>query len=369
MPDIIPYHLTFPHGLHVGRGVENLAESRVGVPSDTLYAALMETWRITGRDVKALLASEDAKLTFHLTSAFPYAGGIRFYPLPVDLRVVLTQDRLMSLGASKTVKKIRYFSEGLLNLAREGNRLDDWLPDEKQTKGMAMQGGTLWLAKDEANFLPPAIRNKRDKNGKLTEQPLPLESLPYQRVWQSHTAPRVAVDRINSSPNLFQSERVLFTKGCGLWFGMWGEFAELKEMLTVLGENGLGGERTAGYGKFTFEEKPLINFPDPDENLTAYLLSRYHPRDDKELSLLRKDQSFYRLEAVNGYLHTLDGAAQRRKRLWLVCEGSLIEGNPNGNAPDTRPEYEDKNNPGHFLPGMDHPVYRPGFALAIGWKL
>jgi CRISPR-associated protein Csm4 len=181
-------------------------------------------------------------------------------------------------------------------------------------------------------------------------------------VWHSHPLPRVTVDRINSSPNLFQSERVLFSEGCGLWFGMSGEFAELKNTLAVLGENGLGGERTAGYGKFGWEEKAPENLPEPGDGRTAYLLSRYHPRKD-EVKLLQHAHSFYRLEAVEGYLRTFDGAAQRRKRVWLVCEGSVIKGDLRGDAPDVRPTYQNPSG------DVAHPVYRPGFALAIGWKL
>lgn len=356
MPQLTMYHLTFPHGLHVGAGgVESVEDSLEYVPSDTLFAALLDTWRHLGREVKDVLPQDGAP-AFKVTSAFPFAGEVRFYPKPVDLRELFKEETLKAESAGKRLKKIRYLSEGLLRKAADGDYLDDFLFPEEENEdpkdGIALQGGAFWMLKEEIGNLPEPWRLKQDKWWLLRRK----------NVYATQTAPRVTVDRINSASNLFQSERMTFTEGCGLWFGVTRNSisqADFENLLTVLGDSGLGGERTAGYGHFTWQAQGTLDFPDPQT--CAYLLSRWHPKGD-EVRLLKN--SAYKLEAVEGWLRTPEGAAaQRRKRLWLVAEGSLIAGNPHGDAPDVRPEYDAKSGE-----TITHPVYRPGFAVALDWK-
>jgi CRISPR-associated protein Csm4 len=356
MPKLIPYHLTFSNGLHVGRGVENLAETSVGVPSDTLFAALLDTWHHLGRNVSDLLASETAEPQFRVTSAFPFAGEVRFYPMPVDFAALFSETTLADFDWNKPIKRIRYFSEALLKKALAGEKLDKWLfpKDEnaEPTTGVALQGGALWLTKDEVGQLPESIQRK-DK----------LFILRRQLVWKMQTTPRVTLERLSSAPTLFQSERVVFAKDCGLWFGVVGQIGNLSYILPVLGENGLGGERSVGYGGFKSEPQNAIEFATPRPDGFAYLLSRYHPKQD-EMAGLQDANAAYTLEAIGGWLRTpTNAAAQRRKRVWMVAEGSRVKGIPLGDAPDVRPEYDAKNGE-----KITHPVYRPGFALALDWK-
>ncbi len=355
MPQLTIYHLTFPHGIHIGTGgVESVEESRESVPSDTLFAALLDTWRHLGRDVNELLP-ESGEPAFRVTSAFPFAGGVRFYPKPVDLRELFKEEMLKAESAGKRLKKIRYISETLLLKAAGGEYLDGFLFPEDENEdpktGIALQGGVFWLLPEEVKDLPEAWR--------LPEKDWWL--LRRKKVYDTQTAPRVTVDRVSSTSNLFQSERVIFNTGCGLWFGAVGQTSSLVELLTVLGDSGLGGERTAGYGHFTVARTDPVQREFPALQSSAYLLSRWHPKAD-EVSLL--PNSAYKLEAVEGWLRTPENAAaQRRKRLWLVAEGSLIAGNPQGGAVNVRPEYDAKSGE-----TILHPVYRPGFALALDWK-
>lgn len=387
MPQLTIYHLTFPHGLHIGAGgVESVEDSRESVPSDTLFAALLDTAVHLGWDVsKQLLPANDSP-ALRVTSAFPFAGGVRFYPKPVDLRELFSKETLEAEGAGKRLKKIRYISEGLLRKAAGGAYLGDYLFPEDETEdpenGLALQGGAFWLLPEEVDALPPAWRLPKDK----------WWTLRRKKVYETQTAPRVTVDRVNAAPNLFQSERVTFTEGCGLWFGGAGLPQKTKEqdktwfenLLTVLGDSGLGGERSVGYGHFQWKPAGEISFDDlqtcatdaramqlvrdeisfDDSKTCAYLLSRWHPKDKNEIAMLQNTGSAYKLEAVEGWLRTSENAAaQRRKRLWMVAEGSLIAGKPQGDAVNVKPEYDAKS--GETIP---HPVYRPGFALALDWE-
>jgi len=354
MPDLTIYHLTFPHGVHVGRGVESLEDTLDYIPSDTLFAALLDTAAHLGWEVDRLLPPDGAP-TFRVTSAFPFAGKVRFYPRPVDLNALLSEKLLKAESAGKRLKKIRYLSEKLLQKAANGEYLDsDLFPEdeyEDPKSGIAMQDGALWMLKEEVQDLPEEWR-------------LPAEkwwTLRRKKVFATQTAPRVTVDRVNSASNLFQSERVIFAEGCGLWFGAVGQISDLPALLTALGDSGLGGERTAGYGHFTWRQVGVLPLSEPQSR--AYLLSRWHPAET-EIALLQNEASAYKLEAVEGWLKSPAAvAAQRRKRLWMVTEGSLIAANPQGDAADVRPEYEAA--AGETIP---HPIYRAGFAVTLDWK-
>jgi len=357
MPQLTIYHLTFPQGLHIGTsGVASVEDSRESVPSDTLFAALLATWRYLGRDVQKILPDEQNP-AFRVTSAFPFAGGVRFYPKPVDLRELFSEATLKAESAGKRLKKIRYISEKLLLKAADGVYLDDFLFPEDEMEdpenGIAMQGGVFWMLPEEVENLPAEWRFSKDKWWLLRRK----------KVYVAQTSQRVTVDRISSASNLFQSERVIFNTGCGLWFGVTQDSnleSDFAALLRALGDSGLGGERTIGYGHFGWEQKDTRLLEAPQSY--AYLLSRWHPAED-EVALLKKEGSAYKLEAVAGWLRSPDHvAAQRRKRIWMVAEGSLIAGNPQGDAVDVRPTYKATDTE------FPHPVYRPGFALALDWK-
>jgi CRISPR-associated protein Csm4 len=368
MPQLKIYHLTFPRGLHIGRGgVESVEDSLEYVPSDTLFAALLDTWRHMGKDLDSLVSNK-GKPALLLTSAFPFAGKVRFYPKPIDLRAFLSPERIKNLGAGKTIKKIRYLSERLIERARCGEFLDDKMKKDQDgdwSCKISLQGGALWLTAEEVTHLPDEIRYYNEESNGRKKRERPPEILEQLKIYASQTVPRVVVDRINSAPNLFQSERVIFSQGCGLWFGVVQNSIsqpDFDNLLITLGDSGLGGERTAGYGHFKFSLQGALDLPDPQE--LAYLINRWHPKDGAEVSLLLKEGSAYKLEAVEGWLRTPDSAAaQRRKRLWMVAEGSLIDGSPLGDAANVKPEYDASS--GETIP---HPIYRPGFAVALDWK-
>lgn len=362
MPQLTPYHLSFHSGLHVGAGVENLNETLAHVPSDTLFSALAATHRLMGGDVQTLVQPFlDGNPPFRLSSAFPFAGSVRFFPLPVDLRMLFSETILGDFSWNKPLKRVRYFSEGLLRKALDTDdpldaRLFPLDEREEPQQGVALQGGSVWLLKEEVEKLPASIRLTRDK------KPITPQALRGQAIWKTQTVPRVTVDRIASTSTLFQAERVAFSPGCGLWFGVVGQIANLPHLLTTLGENGLGGERTAGYGGFTFEPDTLDLFDDPSPEGLAYLFSRYAPKKGEAAPALQHPSAAYRLEAVAGYLRSHDGAAQRRKRLWMVTEGSLVGGDPRGELKNVKPDYDAK------AGELPHSVWRSGLALALNWS-
>jgi len=370
MPNLIPYHLTFHSGIRVGTHGVNLEETQAMVPSDTLFAAMLDTWRRTGGDPEEFAApfvEHPPRPPFLLTSAFPFVGQVRFFPMPVDLTRLFSGKMLSERG--KQVKRIRFLSQALLEKALQGERLDAMLfPENEYTEpdsGVALQGGALWLTAEEIKRLPENFQRPEGRR----------HALRRLKVWDMSRVPRVTVDRISSASNIFHAGRTTFAKGCGLWFGVqWLEpdaavgdasYRQAFELtLNMLQDDGLGGERSTGYGAFTWEENCPVSLPDPAPGQGAWLLSRYHPRTEELPASLTAKQSAYQLTSVGGWLRSPDGAATRRKRLMMVAEGSQVtlSGLPAGDVSDVRPTYE---NPAGDLP---HPVYRYGLALAAGMK-
>lgn len=363
MPDLTVYRLAFPSGLHVGvRGLD-LAESSVSVPSDTLWAALLETHHRAGGnpdDWLIAISGQDAATrdcAWRLTSAFPFAGDVLFFPMPVKAQAFFSADLLQA--RRKDVKRIRFVSEGILRKMLNGEMLNDWLFPEgnnriEPQKGVALQGGALWLTVDEIANLPRVNRLLADKR----------HALRRHQVYAEVAVPRVTVDRIGAASTIFHAGRATFADGCGLWFGLAGdEPPEFVRALHILSEDGLGGGRSVGCGAFAYTGPQPLTLPDPLPGGAALLLSRYHPRDE-ETSALQHPGAAYNLASVAGWLRTWDDAAQRRRRLWLVREGSVIYlpgSGPWGDVVDVRPTYESP------AGDLSHPVWRAGLALTVNW--
>ncbi len=372
MPELVPYLLTFKGGLHLGTGAENLEESLVIIPSDTLFSAVLDAWSRSGNDAQVFaepFIAEQRDPPFLLTSAFPFAGEVRFYPAPVNLASLFSEVTREHYG--KTIKRIRYLSEGILQKAMQGEGLYAYLfprdEGEEPKNGVALQGGTFWLLTEEVEKLPKEMQRPAGRR----------HALPLLSVFQVRNVPRVTIDRIQSASQIFHATRVTFAEGCGLWLGVQWNSSErtigtsqvtyrqaLNHCLYMLQEDGLGGERTTGYGSFTLKEGKPFSLPDPKVGKLAYLLSRYHPHSAELPATLNNARTAYQLISVGGWLRSFGNPAQRRKHLTMVAEGSLIVPPtfPLGDLCDVRPTYQ---NPQGDLP---HPVYRMGYALTIGWQ-
>lgn len=371
MSNLIPIQLAFHNGLHIGVSGVDLEESGVSVPADTLFAALVDARRRSGEAIDPFLApfiAQPPDPPFVITSAFPCAGEVRFYPAPVDMTELLNERTLLERG--KVVRGVRYLSEELFRRALKGEKLDAWLfPADENAEpetGAALQGGALWLTKDEAGALPPALRPKKDR----------LRALRFRRLWSNDRIPRVTLDRVTSASTIFHAGRVSFAPGCGLWFGaQWlrpdepvgGQGPTWREAfmagLRMLADDGLGGERAVGYGAFRLDVGQAFSLPDPMPDQRAYLLSRYHPRAEELPPALAGEDCAYSLVSIGGWMRAPGAPAQRRRRVHMLAEGSLVRlpRAPAGDVVDVKPIYD-------AVEGQPpHGVYRYGIALGAAW--
>ncbi len=330
------WKITGSAGFHFGAQGLGQEETNSTLSSDSLFSALAAQLAVSAgsQALAQFIQSYDLKSpAFVLSSTFPLAGSLRFFP-PLA--------RLGSGAPAKELKKVRFVSEGLFRQMLEGRTLAD-----VYSGAALLQNKAVLALPAETASLPASL-----KNGIL---------------WQIEQQPQVALDRSSSASRLYFTGRVSFAAGCGLWFGLrWlrqdTAMADLLANLFVeLGYSGLGGQRSSGFGACRIEPGAPVSLPDVDGGLWTNL-SRYLPGED-EMSAFQHEKTVYRLCRVGGWLGSPSANGQRRKTLNLVEEGSVF-GPLSRQAPgliaEVSPSY-----PGNPQP-LSHPVYRSGIALAVG---
>ena len=316
----VTYHLNFRSPLHLGRRGVGLEETEISIPADTLFSAICQTWRMFyGEEhLTDFLAQYETGEPFLLTSAFPFAGNTRFFPKPlIDLKVNADDER-------KKLKKVRFLSERRFRQIVNGEEIA-FDPDDLSNDGQ------LWIHDD-------------DKCSRT--------------VWTTDKRPRVTLDRQSSTSEIWHLGGVKFHENCGLWFDAKFDAektqAQIETILRVLGDTGIGGERSAGYGIFDLHSEPteIESEREADRFVT---LSPICPRDADELNGLIQGDVGYTLEERSGWIGSAEGNGLRRQQVWMFAEGSVLAGNGAriGRLVDLKPD------------ACPHPVWRYAYAWPI----
>ena len=320
----VTYHLNFRSLLHLGRRGVGLEATEVSIPADTLFSAICQTWRTFygEEDLTDFLAQYETGEPFLLTSAFPFAGDIRFFPKPlIDLKVNADDER-------KKLKKVRFVSERRFRQIANQIAKDESIAFDSDD---LVDDGQLWI-QDE-------------------------DTCP-STVWKTDRRPRVTLDRQSSSSEIWHLGGVKFHEGCGLWFGAKFDTYEtqtrVETILRVLGDTGIGGERSAGYGIFDLHSEPA-EIESERETDRFVTLSPICPRDTDELSVLIQGDVGYTLEERSGWIGSVEGSGLRRQQVWMFGEGSVLSGDGAqvGRLVDLKPD------------SCPHPVWRYAYAWPI----
>ena len=320
----VTYHLNFRSPLHLGRRGVGLEETEISIPADTLFSAICQTWRTFYGEERLtdFLVQYERGEPFLLTSAFPFAGDIRFFPKPlIDLKVNADDDR-------KKLKKVRYLSE------RRFRQIVDDEPVAFDADDL-INDGQLWIHDDERSI--------------FQDHPI---------VWKTDKRPRVTLDRQSSASEIWHLGGVKFNKGCGLWFDAKFDTEEtqrrIETLLRVLGDTGIGGERSAGYGLFDLHSKPAESESESKANRFV-TLSPVCPRDAEQLDALIQGDVAYTLEERSGWIGSAEGTGLRRQQIWMFGEGSVLAGSSVGigRLVDLKPD------------SCPHPVWRYAYAWPI----
>jgi CRISPR-associated protein Csm4 len=332
------YRLKFKTQLHLGRatgaaqtGSLGLEKTETYISADTLFSAICQMWT-TFYDTASLTdflnpyTAENGSLPFTLTSAFPYANNVYLFPKPLIFK-----------STSKKSKRVQFVSRSLFENIITGN-----LPtfDEKDEKNV-ITGEKVWVNSEEKKQLKKAMNEKLN-------------------VWETTTRPRVSIDRQTEESSIWHVETVQFNECCGLWFAVNYDSDETKQkietLLRVLGDNGIGGERNAGYGLFDFDEVAL-EIPTAEDSTQFVTLSPICPKSSEQLEHLLKGDIAYNLNPLTGWVGS-HGTYKRRKQINMFTEGSVLNASDEsiGRLVDLKPD------------NWTHPVYRYGYAWQVGIK-
>ncbi|WP_017295919.1 type III-A CRISPR-associated RAMP protein Csm4 [Geminocystis herdmanii] len=341
-------HLNFgKHLAHFGEVGIGLEETQERVKSDTLFSALIISYaRLFGKkEVEDLLTQLNQNPTlFRHSSTFIYRrNNDRFtYYLPKPLLFPQNYPVGNDLDFTKTYKKIKY------------------LPLIIWQKWYQKEGFTQ---KDQQELIDKTQAKKIDTQY-LHQQGL----FDYQNNFNIQKFPKVAVDRNDSSTNFYHTGFVQYNyendqEYSGLYFLI--NFDEnTKELeikicaaLHLLAEEGIGGERSSGAGRFTPEwlELPLqwqeiIHFNSGD---FYSLMSLFW---DSSIYSEITAQSYYEIQERGGWIASpFSGRQLRRKMIRMFTEGSVFSSMPQGELADVTPLDFKK----------VHTVYRSGISLSL----
>jgi len=320
------YKLKFKGPTHFGETGIDLENVRKWVSSDTLFSALVNA----AKDFYSLdhatnlsnrfKCSNGEEPPFYISSLFPYKKDDEFYlPKPLDDSQFKEEYKKKY---SKKLKKIKWLSlENYLKWL-EGHEWDDKV---------------------------------LDKMGDTTSD-----------VCEEVKRPRVTLDRTTQDSTIYFCGFVHFEENAGL-YGMVAfrdktEVADFKILLNCLGENGLGGEKTYGCGRFEVECFEEVSGTLKDvlekERGRYTLLSLYHP-DEAEEEELSENLIAYDLVRKRGWIssgrYTLPF---KRNSVGFITEGSVLKSPPKGKLVDVKPTSL----------SLEHNVYRYGFAFTAPFR-
>lgn len=293
--------------------------------SDLVYAALCQALAEFGHLPAWLAATAEASIpSIRLSSLFPFQGRLLFAPPPSNL----------------------------------------WPPPSQRLRYKGARFAPLALLQDLAAERP--VREDRWEVDPESACVIPAGGdAPYRLV----TRAAAGIDRLSGASHVHRTAGVEFGPGAGLW--CWVEFDNeearecwspvLKTAFRWLGDTGLGGERSRGWGRSegvdfseTDTETLLLGAPTAEATGAYWLLSLYSPAAHDTVDWSRGE---YALITRQGRVNS-SGALKRSAR--VVAEGSVIVAGslPSGAAVNVAPA------------GHPHPVYRAGFAVAVPvpWK-
>ncbi len=336
-------------GFHFGEHGLGQEETLIMFPSDSLYAALLARFALfEGKEKTASFVRPflDKNPPFLLTSTFPYAGKVRFFPHPLLPRSKKEEHGIEESGYRiKDIKKIKFVSERIFRGLISGEPLTSYLRNP-----VFIQGEQVLLTEAEVSSLPEEVRQRKH----------------HAKIWAVEQRPRVTIDRRTNKSEIYHTGRVIFAPDCGLWFAIrWLDETykpAVDALFADLSYTGLGGERSSGFGacNITRDSNAPIDFPvhTQDKWIT---LSRFLPSKE-DLPALLNEHARYTIKRIGGWVTSPSGMGQRRRSINLVSDGAYLGASENmfpGMIADIRPKYPTNPDP------LNHPVYRIGYAFPV----
>lgn len=296
--------LTFQAPVHFGDG--RLSDGEYTCDAATLFSALFIEALKAGCADELLAAARSGD--FSISDAFPYIGERLYIPKPM----------------ARVSERATNGTESGDSRARKANKALKYIPADKL--GDFLSGsfdfvGELERFNNGASFL----RTKVNLTRSTSEDAEPYHVGGYR-----------------------------YAPECGLFFLVDGMY-DVRPLMEQLSYSGIGGKRSSGYGRFTFEireDVPLHLVDGLGSGKRAMLLSSALPRED-ELTDALLEGARYHLVRKGGFVQSASHAPTPRKKrsLCLFSSGSVFEGCFEGDVFDV-----------NATPGA-HPVYRYARAM------
>jgi CRISPR-associated protein Csm4 len=190
-------------------------------------------------------------------------------------------------------------------------------------------------------------------------------------IWERDVTQRVKINYDSDSEPFYLEKLYPKDKATsGLYFifqlGTY-DGAKLAAAMRLLGDNGLGLQRTLGNGQFTFT-KDTIHLDLPDNPTAWVALSLYRPTDKKEIETVLPT-SHYQFIKRGGWIASPEFEEHlsiRKQAVMLFTEGSVFGFSDKANSSlikgfkeNVRPEWDDE---------ALHPVFRDGRAIFLPMK-
>ncbi|NEZ58580.1 type III-A CRISPR-associated RAMP protein Csm4 [Adonisia turfae] len=357
--------------LNFGRSPTHFGETGIGleqtserIRSDALFSAWISAYaRLFPGDIETLLDQcQTANPPFRLSSTFVYRRSldkpdqfIDYLPKPIQHPAGYPSTSERELKITKTYKKIHYLPLKIWQRWYQGTGFSNEDYDALVAYG------------DDPD-------NKINELGKAG-------AFDYSSAFKRYKLPKVAIDRTTRATNFYHTGLNQFdwspdnqperkdgvTNLAGLYFLVDFRTADealknkLMAALHLLGEDGIGGERSSGAGRFELlPEEPLsslwttvLNPKLTSDTLHHSLISLYWENPVPDVML--GDATCYILIERGGWIASpFFGRQLRRKKVHMFAEGSVFTGKPDGKLADVTPAQFKK-----------HHIYRSGIALSL----
>lgn len=344
-----------------GIGIEETSER---VRSDTLFSAWVTAYaRLFPQKVEDLLKQfpvdkpeerSHQKPAFYLSSTFIYQE----FPKDTKAEIVYYLPRPLTFPPDYPI----------------GDDLD-FTKTFKGLKFLSLKTWQRWYQGE--GFTRDDRQELTDKTKKVKSQFNQLKdarTFDYSQTFEPHKLPKVAIDRTTRATNFYHTGFVQFqweTNPSGLYFLLYFPEANpalehnLRAAIEFLGEEGIGGERSSGAGRFEVawenlsdEWQKIVEFPGTDQHS---LISMFW---DSSLDTKLLEKASYELLERGGWITSpSSGRQSRRKSVQMFAEGSVFSGIPQGKLADVTPDGFDNPRQG------GHKIYRSGIALSLPVKI
>ncbi len=310
------YKLKFLSPLHLSSDPLSLGKAEVVLHSDTLFSAIANSYSQLFEFPDSFFETPP----FLISSAFPYARETLFVPKPLYPFQTKNSDSFR-----KKIKNSSFITMGMFEKFAKGEEIK--LTEESFATG-----------------------------GFMSERPL------GKAVYTASEKPRSTVPRAGGDTEIFYSTSIRFEENSGLYFFAEFPSEESKKQfdaaLYLLGDTGIGGERTAGYGRFEFsaaEYEPVFRQDSP----YFMAISLYYPSETEIKNGILQNARYAIVSRQNWIF---SGRAQpiRSKKVRMFTEGSIFRNaqGVSGKMTDVTPKVAEERLP--------HKVIRYGKLFKLG---